>query len=38
MRRVLCTLALLCAVNALAQERLVDYVNPFIGTDGFGNV
>ena len=38
MRKVLCTLALLCAVNALAQERLVDYVNPFIGTDGFGNV
>ena len=30
------TLAL--AVNANGQERLISYVNPFIGTDGFGNV
>ena len=26
------------ALSAGAQERLIDYVNPFIGTDGFGNV
>lgn len=31
-------LAYLLSVGALAQEKLVRYVNPFIGTDGFGNV
>ena len=29
--------ALLVAVCAGAQERLTDCVNPFVGTDGFGN-
>ena len=32
----------LCLVNILpgmAQtEKLIDYVNPFVGTDGYGNV
>ena len=26
------------AISANGQERLIQYVNPFIGTDGFGNV
>ena len=38
MRKALLALALLCYTAALAQDRLIDYVNPFIGTDGFGNV
>ena len=29
---------LLISLSATAQERLVDWVNPFVGTDGFGNV
>lgn len=24
--------------NADKEERLIDYVNPFVGTDGYGNV
>ena len=33
------TIAAACLVAATlpAQERLIDYVNPFVGTDGFGN-
>ena len=38
MRKVFLALALLACTAAFAQERLIDYVNPFIGTDGFGNV
>ena len=39
MRKTFLALALLLACTAaFAQERLIDYVNPFIGTDGFGNV
>ncbi len=38
MRKTFLTLALLACTAAFAQERLIDYVNPFIGTDGFGNV
>ena len=38
MRRIVFTLALFLGTVSLAQERLIDYVNPFIGTDGFGNV
>ena len=38
MRNAFSILLLCLAMNAAAQERLVDYVNPFIGTDGFGNV
>lgn len=38
MRKVFLALALLACTAAYAQERLIDYVNPFIGTDGFGNV
>ena len=38
MRKTLLALALLACTAAFAQERLTDYVNPFIGTDGFGNV
>ena len=38
MRNAFSLLLLCLAMNATAQERLVDYVNPFIGTDGFGNV
>ena len=38
MRKTLLALALLACTAAFAQERLIDYVNPFIGTDGFGNV
>ena len=38
MRKAFLALALLASTAAFAQERLIDYVNPFIGTDGFGNV
>ena len=38
MRKTFLLLTLTCAINSFAQERLIDYVNPFIGTDGFGNV
>ena len=38
MRKTFLALALLACTAAFAQERLIDYVNPFIGTDGFGNV
>ena len=31
-------LACVLVLNALAQERLTQYVNPFVGTDGYGNV
>ena len=37
-RNVFLLLALLMGLNAAAQERLVDWVNPFVGTAGFGNV
>ena len=33
----LITVALLTAFAATAQDKLVRYVNPFVGTDGFGN-
>ena len=38
MRRLLSFLAIALAISANGQERLIQYVNPFIGTDGFGNV
>ena len=38
MKKILLILALALAVSANGQERLINYVNPFIGTDGFGNV
>ena len=38
MRKLLLVLALALAISANGQERLISYVNPFIGTDGFGNV
>ena len=38
MRKIVIALALLGCTLCYAQERLIDYVNPFIGTDGFGNV
>ena len=38
MKRLLSILTIVFAFSAGAQERLIDYVNPFIGTDGFGNV
>ncbi|MBR5704105.1 MAG: GH92 family glycosyl hydrolase [Bacteroidales bacterium] len=38
MRKLLSVLALALAISANGQERLINYVNPFIGTDGFGNV
>ena len=38
MRRLLSVLTLALAISANGQERLINYVNPFIGTDGFGNV
>ena len=38
MRKLLLVLALALAISANGQERLINYVNPFIGTDGFGNV
>ncbi len=38
MRRLLSFLAITLAISANGQERLIQYVNPFIGTDGFGNV
>ncbi len=38
MRRILSVLAIAIAISANGQERLIQYVNPFIGTDGFGNV
>ena len=38
MRKTLAALALLACTAVFGQERLTGYVNPFIGTDGFGNV
>ena len=38
MRKAFLFLTLLLACPVFSQERLVNYVNPFIGTDGFGNV
>ena len=38
MRRILSVLAIALAFSANGQERLISHVNPFIGTDGFGNV
>ena len=38
MRRLLSVLTLALAISANGQERLINYVNPFVGTDGFGNV
>ena len=38
MRNTLAALALLACTAVFGQERLTGYVNPFIGTDGFGNV
>ena len=38
MRKLLSVLALALTISANGQERLINYVNPFIGTDGFGNV
>ena len=38
MRKAVLALALFACTAVFAQERLIDSVNPFIGTDGFGNV
>ena len=37
MKKLLLLTALL-SLSAAAQDRLVDWVNPFVGTDGFGKV
>jgi predicted alpha-1,2-mannosidase len=37
-KRLLCLSAILATLTVTAQSRLIDDVNPFIGTDGFGNV
>ena len=34
----LITLSLIIAPNFVCAEKLTSYVNPFIGTDGYGNV
>ena len=38
MKRILSILVCVLGLNATAQERLTQYVNPFVGTDGYGNV
>jgi predicted alpha-1,2-mannosidase len=38
MKKILVILLAAICVNAVGQQRLTEYVNPFIGTDGFGNV
>ena len=42
MRRTIFMAAMALSVAAFAGadngERLIDYVNPFVGTDGYGNV
>ena len=37
-KRLLCLSAILATLTVTAQSRLIDDVNPFIGTDRFGNV
>ena len=38
-RIILWAVAIFAAVSVNAVEQaLVDYVNPFVGTDGYGNV
>ena len=36
-KAILIAAACLLAFTATAQDRLIDYVNPFVGTGGFGN-
>lgn len=38
MKKFLSILACACILTVSAQERLTEYVNPFVGTDGYGNV
>lgn len=38
MKKFLSILACACVLTVSAQERLTEYVNPFVGTDGYGNV
>ena len=39
MKRAFLLLSALClCIGAIAQTRLTEWVNPFVGTDGFGNV
>lgn len=39
MRKLICALFCVVALAAQAQqERLTEYVNPFVGTDGYGNI
>ena len=38
MKKFLNILACACVLTVSAQERLTEYVNPFVGTDGYGNV
>ena len=38
MKEFLSILACACVLTVSAQERLTEYVNPFVGTDGYGNV
>ncbi|GAE82104.1 alpha-1,2-mannosidase [Bacteroides reticulotermitis JCM 10512] len=38
-RKMFCILSCLVALPGMAQtEKLTEYVNPFVGTDGYGNV
>lgn len=38
MKKFLSILACACVLTVSAQERLTEYINPFVGTDGYGNV
>lgn len=38
MKKFLSILACACVLTVSSQERLTEYVNPFVGTDGYGNV
>lgn len=38
MKKFLSILVCACVLTVSAQERLTEYVNPFVGTDGYGNV
>ena len=36
-KAILIAAACMLALTATAQDRLIDYVNPFVGTGGFGS-
>jgi hypothetical protein len=37
MRKIMLATTLLLTIASFAQQRLVDFVNPFIGTGGHGH-